>query len=120
MYDKFTLIFIFASFSDSVRVLGRLLETDPVKRITITELLTDDWLRECYGSNVHWQSVVKKEKPDLDVIDELAEFYGLSKFEMERRVKQFNFDSLTAHYFLLWKLRRNTPRPKKSKKSSDG
>eukprot|EP00112_Aurelia_sp_Birch-Aquarium-sp1_P024229 Seg756.3 transcript_id=Seg756.3/GoldUCD/mRNA.D3Y31 product="Maternal embryonic leucine zipper kinase" protein_id=Seg756.3/GoldUCD/D3Y31 len=73
---------------ESARILARLLETDPIKRITITELLTDDWMREGYGSNVHWQSVVKKEKPDINIMDELAEFHGISKFEMERRVKE--------------------------------
>ena len=99
--------------------MGRLLDTNPVKRIAIGELLTDDWLRHGYGSNVQWQSNVKKEKPDVNIIDELAEYYGLSKCEMERRVKQFNFDSLTAHYFLLWKLRRNTPRSRILKTSSE-
>ena len=99
---------------ESIRLLGRLLNTDPTKRITIGELLTDDWLKHGYGSNVQWQSVLKKEKPYTNIIDELAEYHGVSKCEMERRVRQFNFDSLTAHYFLLWKLRRNVPRPKNS------
>ena len=110
----------FCHLVDSVRILERLLDTDPVKRITISELLTDNWLRQGYGSNIHWQSVFRKEKPDGNIVEELAEFYGLSKFEMERRVKQFKFDSLTAHYFLLWKLRRNTPRSRMLKSSSDG
>ncbi|XP_065058731.1 maternal embryonic leucine zipper kinase-like isoform X2 [Rhopilema esculentum] len=99
---------------ESVRILSRLLETDPERRITITELLTDEWVREGYGANVQWQSVVKKEKPEPGIVEELAEFYGLSKHEMERQIKQYKYDHLTAHYFLLLKLRRNTPRPKKS------
>lgn len=104
---------------ESIRLLGRLLNTDPTKRITIGELLTDDWLKHGYGSNVQWQSVLKKEKPYTNIIDELAEYHGVSKCEMERRVRQFNFDSLTAHYFLLWKLRRNVPRPKNSSDSEN-
>ena len=31
---------------------------------------------------------IQKEKPDTNIMDELAEFHGISKFEMERRIKE--------------------------------
>ena len=34
---------------------------------------------------------MQKEKPDINVMDELAEFHGISKYEMERRVKEVTF-----------------------------
>eukprot|EP00794_Sanderia_malayensis_P007224 gene7224-8032_t len=103
----------------SINILRKLLETNPSNRINIKELLNDEWLNEGYGGGIQWSGSIKRDKPDAKIVDELADYHGTSKLEMERRIKEYKFDSLTAHYFLLWKLRRKLPRSKSSKRSSE-
>lgn len=102
----------------SCKILGRLLEVKPEKRIKTEQLLQHEWIHEGYGSTIKWESSLQKEKPDFKVIEEMADYYREENDKkMEERVKEYEFDAITAHYYLLHKLRQKTPRPKVSFKT---
>ncbi|XP_047145876.1 maternal embryonic leucine zipper kinase isoform X1 [Hydra vulgaris] len=104
--------------NETVGILSQLLEVDPEKRITTKDLLTHPWMCEGYGSHVNWQSTLKRDKPESRIIEELSDYYNISLDQnMEDMVKEYKYDSLTAHYFLLYKLRQKVPRPKVSFKT---
>ncbi|XP_057313199.1 maternal embryonic leucine zipper kinase-like [Hydractinia symbiolongicarpus] len=102
----------------SVQILTRLLQTDAEKRITTKDLLQHSWLCEGYGAPVKWESTLSRESPDPKIVNELADYYeAVSDESMADLIKQYKYDSLTAHYYLLYKHRQKTPRPKVSFKT---
>lgn len=102
----------------SIQILDRLLTVDPEKRITTKDLLNHRWLCEGYGNPVEYKSPLSTEKLEAKILEELADYYESPNDEaMAETIKKFEYDSLTAHYFLLYKLRQKTPRPKVSFKT---
>ncbi|XP_046852119.1 maternal embryonic leucine zipper kinase-like [Xenia sp. Carnegie-2017] len=87
----------------SVALIGQMLKTDPKQRLTVQKLCVHPWLNKGYANPVHFKTRVKKEEPDVDVIKELALFYGVSPLTLTSLVKEYKFDDLTSAYFLLCK-----------------
>lgn len=85
----------------SVQLLRQLLTVDPKCRITIKELLNHPWVVEGYGVPVEWTSKYKVNGTDDDCLIELAVRYGKCRKNMEQMVMEWNYDYLTATYFLL-------------------
>lgn len=97
----------------SIDMLTNLLTVDPELRITTEDLLNHSWLSEGYGSAINFKSPLSKNKLDPRIVEELSDYYSSpSDDSMSKLVNEFEYDSLTAHYFLLYKLRQKTPRPK--------
>jgi len=97
----------------SLKMLTRLLTVNPEARVTTKDLLAHPWLSEGYGNPVEYKSPLSKEKLEPRIVEELADYYhSENDGSMSQLVKEFQYDSLTAHYFLLYKLRQKTPRPK--------
>jgi len=96
----------------SIKILKRLLQTNPEQRITTTDLLQHSWICEGYGAPIQSKSKLDFDKPNSKIIGELADFYSVEDDIMIENVRKYEYDSLTAHYFLLHKLRQKTPRPK--------
>ncbi|CAB4024954.1 maternal embryonic leucine zipper kinase, partial [Paramuricea clavata] len=87
----------------SISLIGKLLQTDPKQRLTVKQLFMHPWLNKGYANPVNSKARVKKDEPDSEVIKELALFYGVSPSTMTSLVKEYQFDDLTATYFLLCK-----------------
>jgi len=98
----------------SAAVLRKLLEVDPVRRVQPRQLLNDEWINEGYGSAMKWESQLQQETTDTKIVEELSDEYHMTDKEMDKLVKEYKYDSLTAHYYLLYKLRQKCPRPKVS------
>ncbi|XP_041363351.1 LOW QUALITY PROTEIN: maternal embryonic leucine zipper kinase-like [Gigantopelta aegis] len=86
--------------SDSADLIAHMLKVDPKKRITVQQLLRHPWLSKGLNIPVEWKSKYKQ-TVDEDCLTELAVHHGKSKKEMEQLICQWNYDYLTATYFLL-------------------
>ncbi|VDN02999.1 unnamed protein product [Thelazia callipaeda] len=84
-------------------LLRLLMQVDPEKRITISELIAHPWINKKYTQALKWSSIYNKNIVDEDIIHELACHFGLSFDEMEALWK---FDYLTATYYLLLQQKR--------------
>lgn len=87
----------------SARILSQLLQVNPKKRVTIKQLLNHEWMMKGYAAPVRWTSRIKKDKPDPDVLLELASYYDLTLEAMTKKVLEWKYDEVTAMYFLLCK-----------------
>ncbi|XP_052814411.1 maternal embryonic leucine zipper kinase-like isoform X1 [Mya arenaria] len=85
---------------ESKELIASMLQVDPKRRITVGHLMSHPWLLSGYDISVEWHSKYSW-KVDEDCITELAVHYGKSRSEMEAEVTLWNFDYLTATYFLL-------------------
>ncbi|KAM3726453.1 Maternal embryonic leucine zipper kinase [Dirofilaria immitis] len=90
----------------SRNLLKSLLQVDPEKRITISELIVHPWINKKYTHTLKWKSVYDKNIVDEEVIRELASHFGRPFNEMEVLVKEWKFDYLTATYRLLLQQKR--------------
>uniref|UniRef100_A0A8R1TUI5 non-specific serine/threonine protein kinase n=1 Tax=Onchocerca volvulus TaxID=6282 RepID=A0A8R1TUI5_ONCVO len=87
-------------------LLKSLLQVDPKKRITVSELIVHPWINKKYTHALKWKSVYDKNIVDEEVIRELASHFGRLFSEMEALVKEWKFDYLTATYRLLLQQKR--------------
>lgn len=85
---------------ESKELMSCMLQVDPKRRITINQLVSHPWLMHGFNIPVELHSKYRW-KVDEDCITELAVHYGKTKQEMEAEVQQWNFDYLSATYFLL-------------------
>jgi len=86
----------------SLGMLNKMLQVDAKRRITLKELLTDPWMMEGYeGRPVKWQSKYHSTDLEVDVINELAAFKLQSPNSIADRVRRWDYDYITATYFLL-------------------
>lgn len=87
----------------TAKLLSQLLQTNPQRRATIKSLLNHDWVMKGYAAPVRWMSRIKKDKPDPDVLLEMASYYDVHPDTMMKRLLEWKFDEVTSMYFLLCK-----------------
>ncbi|XP_048589644.1 maternal embryonic leucine zipper kinase isoform X2 [Nematostella vectensis] len=95
----------------TVAILGQLLQVSPRKRAKIQDLVNHDWVMKGYAAPVKWQTKIKRDKPEMDVIKELAAYYEVSTERMAKRILEWKYDHATATYFLLRKKKSQGERP---------
>ncbi|XP_071529014.1 maternal embryonic leucine zipper kinase-like [Panulirus ornatus] len=85
----------------SCSLLASMLQVNPKRRITVTELLTHPWLVEGQPHGVDAASKYKTHGVDEDVITEIAVHQAKSRVAVRQAVCRWSYDYLTATYFLL-------------------
>ncbi|XP_020917728.1 maternal embryonic leucine zipper kinase isoform X2 [Exaiptasia diaphana] len=96
---------------ETIGIIGQLLQVNPRKRSTIKDLLNDDWVMKGYAAPVKWQTQIKRDKLDIDVIEEMSSYYSISPERMAKKIHEWKYDAITAMYFLLKKKKMNGQRP---------
>ncbi|XP_050392898.1 maternal embryonic leucine zipper kinase [Patella vulgata] len=85
---------------ESSILIAQMLQVDPKRRISIQQLINHPWLRKGFNIPCEFESKYKMTL-DEDCLTELAVHYGQKRREMEAKVSEWNYDYLTASYFLL-------------------
>lgn len=85
----------------SVTLLDQLLQVDPTRRITVTQLISHPWLLQSTGVPVEWKSYYKCDSLDGTVVSEIAMHRGCGSLLITRRLMRWEYDSLCAMYWLL-------------------
>ena len=97
----------------SVEILSDMLQTNPKRRITVRQLLTQPWVCQSYGVPVAWKSVYNDTMdPDSDCITEMAFRTSIPKALAAEQVKQWKYDQQTATYLLLMKMKKDGKMPR--------
>jgi len=86
---------------DSINLLNDLLQTDPKKRITMQQLVFHPWVLKGYSSCVDWQTRYYFKDLDRECLSEIGLYFGKSLKEVTDHIQQWNYDFLTATYYLL-------------------
>jgi len=88
----------------SIEMLDQLLQVDPKRRITVTQLLFHPWvLQDCNpGYAVEWESVYYTQELDDECVTEMAVSVGKSRKTMHKILSDWLYDYNTATYLLLW------------------
>uniref|UniRef100_H2ZG80 non-specific serine/threonine protein kinase n=1 Tax=Ciona savignyi TaxID=51511 RepID=H2ZG80_CIOSA len=89
--------------SESLILLKQLLQVDPKRRITVDELLNHVWITKEMGVPVEWNSKYQTSVLDDDVVTEMSVHRKVSRETMKAELEKWNYDYLTAAYFLLLK-----------------
>ena len=86
----------------SIQLLDAMLQTDPKRRITVSQLLTHPWMMDGYDRPVKWQSKYHVEELDEDVVREIASLKMASPKVISCLLKKWDYSSsMTVTYFLL-------------------
>ncbi|PVD38629.1 hypothetical protein C0Q70_01245 [Pomacea canaliculata] len=85
---------------ETKELLSQMLQIDPKQRITVAGLLKHPWVNHSVNVPVEWASKYKRIIDD-DCLTELAVHYGKGRTQMELMISKWNYDYLTATYFLL-------------------
>uniref|UniRef100_F7ARN3 Maternal embryonic leucine zipper kinase n=1 Tax=Ciona intestinalis TaxID=7719 RepID=F7ARN3_CIOIN len=88
---------------DSLILLKQLLQVDPKRRITVDKLLNHSWITNDIGVPVEWHSKHQMSVLDEDVVTEMSVHRKVSRETMKAELEKWNYDYLTAAYFLLLK-----------------
>ena len=86
---------------DSINLLGDLLQTDPKRRLTMQQLVYHPWVLKGYSSNVDWQTRYYFKDLERDCLAEIALYFNKSIKDISDHISLWNYDFLTASYFLL-------------------
>lgn len=97
---------------DSVNLLADLLQTDPKRRITMKQLVYHPWVLKGYSSNVDWQTRYYFKDLERDCLTEIALYFSKSTKEITEHISLWNYDFLTATYFLLLFMKMQGRQPK--------
>ncbi|KAK0399201.1 hypothetical protein QR680_002936 [Steinernema hermaphroditum] len=87
--------------ANSRNLLSSMMQVNPKKRITINDLLLHPWMNHAYLQPLKWSTIFDKNVVDEDVARELAAHYNTSPATMISRIKNWDFDYMTATYLLL-------------------
>ncbi len=87
--------------TDSINLLNDLLQTDPKRRITMSQLVFHPWVLKGYSSSVDWQTRYYFKDLDRECLSEIGLYFGKSLKEITDHIQQWNYDFLTATYYLL-------------------
>uniref|UniRef100_A0A0N5AFM7 non-specific serine/threonine protein kinase n=1 Tax=Syphacia muris TaxID=451379 RepID=A0A0N5AFM7_9BILA len=96
-------IYVEPSFlsESSKELLRSMLQVNPKRRISIKQLIEHKWINMNYFQALKWQSIYDPNIVDADVTKEIATYFCREHTEMEKILKQWRFDYITATYFLL-------------------
>ena len=103
---------------DSINLLNDLLQTDPKRRIVMQQLVYHPWVLKGYSSSVEWQTRYVFKDLDRECVAEIALFFSKSIKEINDHIQSWNYDFLTATYYLLlfMKLQGRPPKIKSNMK----
>ncbi|XP_071954375.1 maternal embryonic leucine zipper kinase-like isoform X2 [Antedon mediterranea] len=82
-------------------IIRQLLQVNPKRRITVSKLIEHPWVTKTFKTQVDWKTKCSKAQINEDCISEMAHYYGKTKKEMHAQVKQWQYDEVTAIYFML-------------------
>lgn len=92
--------------TDSQKLIGQLLKHNPQSRLTMPQLLAHPWLLK--GLKVPRidpsSALGDLDDLDMDVVNELANFYAVDSKTMTGRIKAWKYDAVTCNYELLKRL----------------
>lgn len=97
---------------DSINLLSDLLQTDPKRRITMAQLVYHPWVLKGYSSSVDWQTRYYFKDLDRECLAEISLYFNKSLKEVSDHLQQWNYDFLTATYFLLLFMKMQGRQPK--------
>jgi len=85
----------------SLDLLDSMLQTDPKRRVTVKELLAHPWMMDGYEKPVKWQSRYRTAVLEESIVGEMANHYSVSRQTQAERLLKWEYDYMTATYFLL-------------------
>lgn len=98
--------------ADSTSLLNDLLQTDPKKRITMQQLVYHPWVLKGYSSAVDWQTRYYFKDLDRECCAEIALYFNKQLKEISDHLHTWNYDFLTATYYLLVFMKMQGKQPK--------
>lgn len=84
-------------------LLRAMLQVNPRHRISMKDLREHKWVTKSYTSPLKWSTVYDKNIIDTEVALELAFFHGVSTQKMVNKLKEWQYNYLTATYLILLK-----------------
>lgn len=85
---------------ESLSLIRSMLQVDPKKRITVEQLLSHPWLTLGILDTIKIKSEDFKYF-DVDCVKAIANYYQVETEMMWKIIEEWNYDYLTATYFLL-------------------
>jgi len=103
---------------ESTQLLSELLQVDPKRRLTMQQLIYHQWVMKGYSSSVDWQTRYYFKELDRECIAEIVLYFNKTTKEIGDYVQQWNYDFLTATYYILlfMKMQGRQPKVKSSMK----
>ena len=98
--------------SDSLNLLSELLQVDPKRRLTMQQLIYHAWVMKGYSSSVDWQTRYYFKDLDRECITEIALYFNKQIKDIADLVQQWNYDFLTATYYILVFMKMQGRQPK--------
>ena len=98
--------------SDSLNLLSELLQVDPKRRLTMQQLIYHAWIMKGYSSSVDWQTRYYFKDLDRECITEIALYFNKQIKEIAELIQQWNYDFLTATYYILVFMKMQGRQPK--------
>jgi serine/threonine protein kinase len=97
---------------ESVQLLSELLQVDPKRRLTMQQLIYHPWVSKGYSASVDWQTRYYFKELDRDCVAEVALYFNRGLKEIADLVQQWNYDFLTATYYILIFMKMQGRQPK--------
>ncbi|VVC39466.1 Protein kinase, ATP binding site,Protein kinase domain,Serine/threonine-protein kinase, active site,KA1 [Cinara cedri] len=93
--------------SGSKRLLRRMLCVDPLKRVRISELIDDPWIKLGYGYPPATKFHNMGQYKDIECLEVMSQYYNVDKEILWSRLSKWKYDSETATYLLLINLKKS-------------
>ncbi|XP_063687696.1 maternal embryonic leucine zipper kinase-like [Bolinopsis microptera] len=95
---------------ESTRLIQGLLQVDPKRRLSVTDLLSHPWL--CHGDRPPVQPFdvledIRTREVDMDIVQQMAIHMGVSLSDMHPLVVAWEFDKYTVLYLSMLKAKEN-------------
>jgi serine/threonine protein kinase len=97
---------------DSINLLNDLLQTDPKRRISMQQLVEHPWVLKGYSARVDWETRYFFKDLDRECLAEIALYFNKPLKEINDHIKIWNYDFLTATYYLLVFMKMQGRQPK--------
>lgn len=92
--------------SGSKRLLRRMLCVDPLKRIRISELINDPWVKLGFGCPPPTRHENMDRCKDMECLEVMSQYCEIDKEILWSRLSKWKYDSETATYLLLLNLKK--------------
>lgn len=93
--------------SGSKRLLRRMLCVDPLKRIRISELINDPWIKLGFGCPPSTKSCNSDRVKDMECLEVMSQHYEMDKDILWSNLSKWKYDNETATYLLLLNLKKS-------------